>query len=68
LCPILCNPLDWGLPGFSVHEILQARMLGVGYHFILQGNLPNPGIEPASPALQADSLPLSHQRSHLHKQ
>ena len=27
------------------------------------GNLPNPGIEPASPALQADSLLLSHQES-----
>ena len=30
------------------------------------GNLPNPGIElasPVSPALQVDSLPLSHQRS-----
>ena len=26
-------------------------------------DLPNPGIEPASPALQADSLPLSHQGS-----
>ena len=24
---------------------------------LLQGNLPNPGIEPGSPALQADSLP-----------
>ena len=27
------------------------------------GDLPQPGIEPESPALQADSLPLSHQRS-----
>ena len=27
------------------------------------GDLPDPGIEPASPALQADSLPLSHQGS-----
>ena len=27
------------------------------------GDLPNPGIEPQSPALQADSLPLSHQGS-----
>ena len=27
------------------------------------GDLPNPGIEPMSPALQADSLPLSHQGS-----
>ena len=26
-------------------------------------DLPNPGIKPASPALQADSLPLSHQGS-----
>jgi len=24
------------------------------------GDLPDPGIEPAAPALQADSLPLSH--------
>ena len=27
------------------------------------GNLPDPGIKPRSPALQADSLHLSHQRS-----
>ena len=26
-------------------------------HFILQGNLPNPGVESGSPELQADSLP-----------
>ena len=29
---------------------------GVGCHFLLQGDLPDPGIEPRSPALQADSL------------
>ena len=28
-----------------------------GYHFPSPGDLPNPGIEPMSPALQADSLP-----------
>ena len=27
------------------------------------GDLPDPGIEPTSPAMQADSLPLSHQES-----
>ena len=27
---------------------------------LLQGNLPNQGIEPRSPALQGDSLPSSH--------
>ena len=31
-----------------------------GLHFLLQGNLPNPGIKPTSPTCQADSLPLSH--------
>ena len=30
---------------------------GVGCHFLLQGNLPDPGIEPRSPALLADALP-----------
>ena len=29
------------------------------------GHLPDPGIKPRSPALQADSLPLSHQGSPL---
>ena len=28
--------------------------------FPSQGDLPDPGIKPASPALQVDSLPLSH--------
>ena len=26
-CPTLCNPMDWSLPGSSVHGILQARKL-----------------------------------------
>ena len=35
-----------------------------GLHALLQGIfLTRPGIEPTSPALQADSLPLSHQGS-----
>ena len=36
-----------------------------GLPFLPPGDLPNPGIEPTSPALQADSLPLSHQGSPL---
>ena len=31
-----------------------------GLPFPFPGDLPNPGIKPPSPALQADSLPLSH--------
>ena len=26
-CPILCDPMDCSLPGSSVHEIFQARVL-----------------------------------------
>ena len=26
-CPTLGDPIDWGLPGSSVHEIFQARIL-----------------------------------------
>ena len=33
----------------------------MGCHFLLQGNLPDPGIENPFPAWQADSLSLSHQ-------
>ena len=29
----------------------------MGCHFLLQGNLPDPGIKPRSPALQVDTLP-----------
>ena len=45
LCP-------WDSPG---------KNIGVGCHFILLGNLPDPGMVPKSPAWQADSLPWSHQ-------
>ena len=34
-----------------------------GLPFPSSVDLPNPGIEPGSPALQPDSLPLSHQES-----
>ena len=37
-CPALCDPMNCGLPGSSVHEILQARILeGVGSHALLWG-------------------------------
>ena len=42
-------------PGFSVHGIPQVRILE-GFLFPSPGDLPDPGIEPGSPALQADSL------------
>ena len=29
-CPTVCNPVDCSLPGFSIHGILQARILEWG--------------------------------------
>ena len=40
LCLTLCDSMDCHLPGSSVREILQARMLEWVSHFLLQGILP----------------------------
>ena len=59
-----CDPKDCSPPGSSVHGIFQARNTGADCHFLLQGNLPDPGIE-SNPCLlhllrcQAGSLPLA---------
>ena len=53
-CPTLCNPVDCSPPGSSIHGIPQAKILELP--FPSPGDLPNPGIEPGSPALQADAL------------
>ena len=63
--------MDCSLPGSSVHGIFQARTLEwVAISF--SRGLPNPGIEPGSPALQADPLPseppgkpLSHKQTEI---
>ena len=62
LCPTHSNPMDCSPQGSSVHGIFQARILEWGAisfsrdcHFLFYGV--NPGIEPGSPVLQADSLP-----------
>ena len=55
-CLTLCDPMDCSPPGFSVHGILQVRILEWAVISFSRG-IPNPGIKPGSPALQADSLP-----------
>ena len=57
LCPILYDPMDCSWPGSSVHGDSSGKNTGVGCHALLPEDLPNPGIEPRSPTLQADSLP-----------
>ena len=49
-CLTICNPTDCSPPGSSVHGILQARTLE-WVAISSSGDLPNPGIELASPAL-----------------
>ena len=76
-CPTLVTPMDCSPPGYSLHGILQAKILE-WLPFPSPGHLPIPGIKPTSPvspALQADSLPpetwgkpihVQHTQSHQH--
>ena len=59
-CPTLCDPVDCSLPaslsmGFSRQEYWS------GLPFPSPGDLPNPGIKPGFPTLQADTLPSEPQ-------
>ena len=47
--------MDCSPPGSSVHGILPAKILE-WVAIPSPGDLPNPGIDPRSPALQADTL------------
>ena len=49
--------MDYSLQGFSVHGGSLGKNTGVGCQCPPPGDLPNPGIDPRSPALQTDSLP-----------
>ena len=60
-CPTV-TPWTVGLPGSSIHGVLQARIL----EWVARSSfrdLPSPGIKPRSPALQANLYHLSHQGS-----
>ena len=54
-CPTLCDPMLSSPPGSSVHGILRHESWS-GLLCPPPGDLPNPGIKPRSPTLQADSL------------
>ena len=52
-CLTLCDPIDFSLPGFSVHGFSRKQSWNA-LPFPLPGDLPNTGIEPeslTSPAL-----------------
>ena len=58
-----CDCMNYILPGSSVHGFLRARILQLVA--TSPGDLPDPGIEPKSSALQAGSLPTELQGKHL---
>ena len=39
-CPTLCDPMDYNLPGTSVHGDAPGKNTGVGCHALLQGIFP----------------------------
>ena len=47
-CPTLCDPMDCGLPGSSVHGIFYQEYWS-GLPFLSPGDLLNPAIKPRSP-------------------
>ena len=60
-CLTLCDPMECGLPGSSVHGISQARILEWVAMPLLQGIFPTQGLSPCLLCLlhwQAGSLPL----------
>ena len=56
LCPILCDPMNCSLPAPQSMEFSRQEYSS-GLQFPSSGDLPDPGIEPRSSALQAASLP-----------
>ena len=61
----LCDPTDCSPPGSSVHGVLRARISEWVAIPFSRGGLPNSGIKPGSPTLQADSLLSEPQESLL---
>ena len=54
-CPTLCHSMDFSPPGSTVHGISRQEYWS-GLPFPSVGDLPNPGIDPRFPVLQAKSF------------
>ena len=48
-CLTLCDPMDYSLPGSSVHGDSPGNNTGVGCHALLQGIFPTQGSNPSLP-------------------
>ena len=58
LCPTLCDPMDCSPPGSSVLGDSPGKNIGLGCHFLLQGNSSNSHIRVF--CIGRGILPLSH--------
>ena len=56
LCLTLCDPMDCSAHQAPLSMEFSRKEFWSGLPFPFPGDLPNPGIEPRSPALPADSL------------
>ena len=54
-CPILETPMDYKPARLLCSWDSPGKNTGLGFHALPPGDLPDPVIEPGSPALQADS-------------
>ena len=64
LSSVQLYPMDCTLPGFSVHGIFQARIMGVGCHFLLQGIFPIQGSNQSVLHWQVDSSTQTSWEAH----
>ena len=62
-CLTLCNPMDYIAHQAPLSMEFSRQVYWSGLPCPPPGDFSNPGIKPAAPALQVDSLPLSHQGS-----
>ena len=65
LCLTLCNPIDYSLPGSSVHGTSQAGILEWVAISFSRGIFLTQGSNLCLLHWQVDSLPLSHQEAHI---
>ena len=63
-CLTLCDTMDCNLPGSSILEFSRQEYWS-GLPFPSPGDLPNPGIEPGSPALWADAFTVWESNSQI---
>ena len=62
-CPTVCDPMDFSLPGSSVHGDSPGKNIGVGCHALLEGIFPIQGSHPGLLHCRGILYHLRHQGS-----